>query len=97
MDCSTTAAETHLRAADAAMKALTGDGFPALTQALRSAVVALTPPAEVTEQYVSARVGAWADRRSAVRWMKLFIWALVAAAIAIAWFNRERLLRLLPG
>ncbi len=95
MDCSTTAAENHLRAADATMKSLAGDEFDALAKLLRQAVVALSPPADQTDQFVSARVGAWADRRSAIRIGKLAVAAAVIAAAGVAWMNRERIAELL--
>jgi DNA-directed RNA polymerase specialized sigma24 family protein len=94
MDCSTTAAENHLRAADTAMRSLTGEGFDALTRQLREVVVALTPPADQTEQFVSAKVGAWADRRSVMRVAKAIVWAVIAALLATTWAYRDRILKL---
>ncbi|QOV88081.1 RNA polymerase sigma factor [Humisphaera borealis] len=95
MDCSTTAAENHLRAADNAMRALAGEQFEPLTRVLRTAVVALGPSPDVTEQFVTARVGAWADRRSAVRIARLVFLTVVISLLALAWIYRADLLRLI--
>lgn len=85
MDCSMQAAANHLRAADAAMQALVGERFEPLARKLRTAVVALAPPASETDHFVTVRVNAWAARRAAARFGRLVILVIVVIALLVAW------------
>ena len=98
MDCSTQAAETHLRAADAAVRDLAGPAFDALAEQLRRAVVALSPTDDEADRFARTRVGAWAGRRLRRRFGRVLVTALLAGAAYVAWQNRDRIRdRFLPA
>ena len=96
MDCSTGAAETHLRAADQTTRDLAGPAFDGLAEQLRRAVVALSPTDDETDQFVRARVGAWAGRRRRRRFGRLLVLACFAAAVYVGWQHRDEIRRRLP-
>lgn len=91
MDCSTSAAETHLRAAEAAMRALAGDDWDRLTAALRQAFRNLSPAADDADRFVRLHVGAWAGRRLRRRAGRVVLFLILAVAGFLAWQSRERI------
>jgi DNA-directed RNA polymerase specialized sigma24 family protein len=98
MDCSTTAAETHLKAADAALQPLAGDDWTALTTLLAKACRSLSPTKEEAEQVVRLHVGGWAGRRAKQRIRRLIVLAVVIVSLLVAWQFRETIKeRLSPG
>lgn len=98
MDCSAMAAETHLRAATAALQPLAGDDLPRLTSALHQAVRCLTPTSQQTDQFVGSYVGSWAGRRTRGRLRRLLTWVVFLGAVAAAgWVFRAELRMLLDA
>ncbi len=83
MDCSTSAAAGHLRAAEAALSAMAGSETDDLLRRTREAYVRLTP----ADQEIGPAVRQWVDRalrpRRIGRWLRLMWW--VGLAIAAAW------------
>ena len=86
MDCSTSAAATHLNAATAALQSLAPMHFQRLVAELRQAYSALTPPAAKITAMVRQEVGraVWARRvRRLIR--RVILLALLAGAALAVW------------
>lgn len=96
MDCSTQAAETHLRAADQTVRDLAGPAFGGSVELLRRAVVALSPTDDEADAFARARVGAWAGRRLRRRVGRLLVVVLLAVAAYVAWQFRDQVRQRLP-
>jgi DNA-directed RNA polymerase specialized sigma24 family protein len=94
MDCSTTAAETHLAAADAVMRPLAGDELGKLMGLLNQACRSLSPDRAETERIVHLHVGAWAGRRRARRMGWLVAFVVIAGALLVAWQFRDAIRRM---
>ena len=64
MDCSATAAATHLTAATESLRTISGDTFPDLVPALERAYSTLTPPETLVRTTVAQQVaaGMWSMR-----------------------------------
>lgn len=77
MDCSTQAAETHLSAAENALKLVAGEQFPVLTAKLEDAYKHLTPE---SEQLVPAVKTVMFRRVHLWRWWRI-VWFFVQMAI----------------
>ena len=87
MDCSVAAAQTHLQAADAAMRAIAGEAFAAQAQSLHRAVIALTPSPEEARSFAASRAargGATLAGRS-LRWLLILLLAATAMALVYYW------------
>jgi DNA-directed RNA polymerase specialized sigma24 family protein len=98
MDCSTHAAETHLRAADAAVRPIAGDDLPRLTAGLHEACRNLTPAHADADQFVRDYVGRWAGARKRRRVGRLAVALLAVAAVAAAgWHFRDAIGQMLPA
>ena len=86
MDCSTDAAQTHLDAATAALRAIAGGDFGALVDRLSNGYAHLGPPADA----IAPAVGRWARRglrphrfRRALRFLVAVV--VIAVLIYAAW------------
>jgi DNA-directed RNA polymerase specialized sigma24 family protein len=100
MDCSTSAATTHLDAATKALKSISVELFPSLTATIERAYATLNPPSTLIRATVSQQVGAalWAIglRRLVRRIILLAILALLAYviwhwhALLLQWFQAAR-------
>ena len=82
MDCSTSAAAAHLRAAEGSLAAIAGPSLPEMLARLRAAYLQLTPSDDV----VAPAVRQWVEKalrpRRARRLLRRLVWlALTAAAI----------------
>lgn len=93
MDCSASAAGTHLVAATEALRTISGSSYDQLVPALERAYTTLTPPETIVRTTVArqASAGLWAMRlRRIVRWT---ITLLLLAAISYSvWRWRDLLL-----
>lgn len=82
MDCSTHAAEVHLRAAHDALEPMMGDAFPALTARMAQAYSELTPSEDLVRpavrSYVTASLWPRRIKRVVTAIMVLIILALIA-------------------
>ena len=81
MDCSTAAAETHLRAADDALRLVAGENFSALTHKLRDAYQHLTPDATDMLPTVNRVVFRHVKLRRWARWAVVLIELAVLAGL----------------
>jgi len=84
MDCSTTAATTHLNAATDALKTIAVESFPALTAALARAYTTLSPPETTIRTAVAqqAATALWLIRLR--RWVRRTVWICILALLAWA-------------
>lgn len=91
MDCSTQAAQTHLRAAETAMRPLAGEDWEALTAMLFTACSRLSPSPQDTERMTQRYLGAWAGGR--LRWHigKFVLILLLAVALLLIWPLRGKI------
>lgn len=90
MDCSMQAASTHLMAADQAIKMLVGEQFDALTEQLRRACMALTPPTDQSERVAGRYAGQWVAARLRRRVMKFGAFLLIVGLAVVGWFLWRR-------
>ncbi len=79
MDCSTIAAENHLREATARMRELAGSQYDAFVAAMSSAYKKLGPDEEMSVQNVRARI-----RRIVIPWRLLQMIKLVVSLVLLA-------------
>lgn len=84
MDCSVKAADQHLNAATAALKAIAGDAYDSLIASLRLAYIALTPEGKVQVPQVKQIVRRHVWPRRICRMIKLVL--SIALIGAVAWF-----------
>jgi DNA-directed RNA polymerase specialized sigma24 family protein len=85
MDCSTQAAQTHLKAADAAMQPLAGNDWAVLTAMLNQACRRMSPSLGETDRVVQRYLGAWSGKRTRRRLGKLILILVVAVALLLLW------------
>ena len=100
MDCSATAAATHLAAATQALRTISGSAFVELVPALERAYMTLTPPETMVRATVAQQVsaGLWAMRLRRITRSLLFIAILLLLgyivwrwhALLLQWFQTLR-------
>jgi len=82
MDCSTTAAATHLQAAEESLRLVCGADFEQRCRDFKSMYDALSPDPQAVFAYVTDRVKAYVGPRNRLRWLRrtAVIFAIAAAA-----------------
>src|SRR5262249_52624125 len=82
MDCSVTAATTHLAAAEGSLNLVAGSDFGARLADFRTAYDNLSPDPESVKRYVAERVATKTVRRRTRRVVTLVVWIVLLTAIA---------------
>jgi DNA-directed RNA polymerase specialized sigma24 family protein len=92
MDCSATAAATHLVAATDALRTISGQEFAELVPVLERAYATLTPPETMVRSTVAQQVsaGMWASRMR--RFARTLIFLIILAILACAIWRWHALL-----
>jgi len=98
MDCSAAAAETHLAAADDAMRQLAGPDFEKMTATLHKAIAGMAPPREESRRFAAAKARAFAAGRVGRGLRRLVVIAVVlAVVVAVAYVFRDPISKLFGG
>ncbi len=87
MDCSVTAATNHLTAAEGVLKLVASDGFGQRMEEFKAAYNNLSPDPERVKQYITALVRNYVVPRTAARWGRRAITAMILIGIAYALYR----------